>query len=241
MKTHSLEVFPDDDALVAAVAVAWLDAVAAAARADTRHLVALSGGRVAKKLFAAVVARAGVRPSGHRPVEFFWADERCVPPTDPESNYRLARGGLLGPLGIAENQIHRIPGEDGPELAAAAAAAALCHVAKSAEGAIPVLDLVLLGMGEDGHVASLFPGDKTAATDLTSIFRPVRNAPKPPPSRVTLGMGPLVAARKVWVLVAGDGKVPALREAHSPHGKNPLARLIQQRPRTRIFSTVAPD
>ncbi len=106
---------------------------------------------------------------------------------------------------------------------------------------MPVLDLVLLGMGEDGHVASLFPGDEVALADHAAVFRPVKNAPKPPPCRVTLGIGPLLAAREVWVLAAGAGKAAALRDALSPQGSTPLARVIRQRAMTRIFSAVGPD
>lgn len=241
MSRLTIEHFPTDDALAAAVAVAWLDAVEAAA--GHRRLVALSGGRSAQRVFAAVVAQATAE--GHQPpdfgqVEFFWADERCVAPADPESNYRLAREGLFEPLGIAENRIHRIRGEEGPELAAAAAAADLRRVADPAV-AMPVLDLVLLGLGEDGHVASLFPGDEAAALDQTSLFRAVLDSPKPPPCRVTLAMGPLRVAREVWVVATGAGKDQALRDAQSPHGQSPLARLIRQRSMTRIFSAVAGD
>lgn len=238
MSHFNLQQFPSDDALADAVAAAWLDAVA---RAGTRKLVALSGGRVARKLFAAVVAQASARQVDFSLVEFFWADERCVAPTDPESNYRLAQERLLGPLGIAEKQIHRIPGEDGLQLAAATAAAALRRVAEQPPPAVPVLDLVLLGMGEDGHVASLFPGDDAALADQTAVFRPVKAAPKPPPCRVTLGLGPLLAAREVWVLAAGAGKSAALHDALSRQGRTPLARVIQQRAMTRIFSAVGPD
>ncbi len=233
MGEFSLQVFPSDDALAAAAAAAWLDAVAAA---DSAHRVALSGGRVATKWFAEVVAQAATRRLDFGSVEFFWADERCVPPADPASNYRLAREGLLEPLGITNNRVHRIRGESEPEAAAAAATADLRRVASSPGTAQPVLALVLLGMGEDGHVASLFPGDEAALADHTAVFRAVRNAPKPPPCRVTLGLGALMAAREVWVLVAGKGKAPALRESLAPDGQTPLARVIQSRPATRIFA-----
>ena len=264
MDKFTVQVFPTDEALAAAVATNWLDAVAAAATARTKHLVALSGGRSAKLLFAAVVPQAvaggqnaratggaGILPASPAlgaampsldlgPVEFFWADERCVPPNDPESNFRLARECMLDPLGIPEAQVHRILGEIEPEAAAAAATATLRRIANPPETAMPVLDLVLLGMGEDGHVASLFPGDEAALADHVAVFRPVRNSPKPPPKRVTLGLGAIIAAREVWVLVTGAGKVPALRDALSPLGQTPLAQVIQHRQTTRIFSDVEP-
>jgi 6-phosphogluconolactonase len=235
----NLVVFPNDDALATAAAAAWWKIIATAAQSGNRHLVALSGGRVAGKMFAAMVAEAAAGGVDLGCMEFFWADERCVPPDDPESNYLLAYEGLLAPLKIADCQIHRIVGEDGPERAATAAAASLIQVAQPEPATMPVVDLVLLGMGEDGHIASLFPGDDAAAGDLTSVFRPVFDSPKPPPWRVTLGYGPLLAARDVWVLAAGAGKAAALSEALSPTGKSPLARLLQLRPSTRVFSAVS--
>jgi len=145
---------------------------------------------------------------------------------------------LLDPLGIAPAHIHRIRGEDEPGQAAAAAAAALRQVTGTAGNGMPVADLILLGMGEDGHVASLFPGDEAALTDETPVFRPVFDSPKPPSRRVTLGLGPILAAREVWVVVAGAGKEAALRESLAPEGRTPLARIIRRRDHTRILSTV---
>jgi 6-phosphogluconolactonase len=240
MQKSTLQLFPNDVALAAAVAENWLDSVAAAATTGTKHLVALSGGRSAKLLFAAVVAQAVARQADFTAVEFFWADERGVPPDDPESNFRLACECMLDPLRIPEAQVHRILGEIEPEAAAETATATLRRVANPPETAMPVLDLVLLGMGEDGHVASLFPGDEAALADHVAVFRPVRNSPKPPPKRVTLGLGAILAAREVWVLVTGAAKAPALRDALSPLGQSPLAQVIQHRRTTRIFSDVEP-
>jgi 6-phosphogluconolactonase len=87
-------------------------------------------------------------------------------------------------------------------------------------------------------VASLFPGDEAALADESSVFRPVFDAPKPPPQRVTLGLGPILAAREVWVVVAGAGKEAALGDSLAPDGCTPLARVIRGRDHTRVFSTV---
>jgi 6-phosphogluconolactonase len=228
--------FPNDDALADAVAVAWLEQIAQASSAGRKHRVALSGGRVAKKLFAAVANRAGEGAAKLDGVEFFWADERCVPPTDPESNFRLAHELLFLPLGIAGSGLHRIPGELEPASAAAVAAAELRQASGCELPQMPVLDLVLLGMGEDGHVASLFPGDAATERDLDSVFLGIANSPKPPPRRVTLGHGALAAAREVWVLASGTGKQAALRESLAPDGRTPLAQVIQHRSSTKIFT-----
>ena len=227
--------FDDADTLTATVAAAWADDVAASAGRPYR--VALSGGRSAARLFAEWATRVNARGIDIRQCEFFWADERCVPPDHPDSNYLLAREALFAPLGIDAVRIHRIPGEMGPVAAAAAASAGLRAVSGATGDTLPVLDLVLLGMGEDGHVASLFPGDDAAFADAHSLFRPVHDSPKPPPERVTLGQAVIVAAREVWVVITGEGKEAPLREALSGTGTHPLANILRLRQKTRLFST----
>ena len=200
--------------------------------------VALSGGRIAKDFFSAVarLARASGQSLAH--VHFFWADERCVPPTDAESNFRIASELLLQPLGISAANIHRLRGEDEPDAAARAAEAELRRVTSADADALPVLDLVLLGMGEDGHVASLFPGEPESVLNSPAVYRAV-TASKPPPRRLTLGYATLAAAREVWVLASGQGKEAALRESLSPSGQTPLARVLRGRGQTMIFTDVA--
>ena len=122
---------------------------------------------------------------------------------DQESNFRLANELLFAPLKISENQIHRIRGELPPEAAAAQAASEISAITPLNKSGQPVLDLIFLGMGEDGHVASLFPGENEAAGSDNAVYRAVKNSPKPPPNRVTLGYAAIVAARQVWVLVSG--------------------------------------
>src|SRR5438552_18074792 len=119
MDRFELILFPNEVDLGEAVAAAWLREIEAV---DSRpYLAALSGGRIAHRFFSAMAAAAKSRRNAMNSVQFFWSDERCVPPTDPESNFAAARDLLLSPLGIAETQIHRLRGEDRPESAAAAA------------------------------------------------------------------------------------------------------------------------
>ncbi len=243
MKNFEVISFPTADDLARTVAGKWLDEIESAQRAGKPHCVALSGGRIAQKFFASFVEQAKARkigdggaPSLPENVHFFWADERCVPPDDKESNFRLANELLFVPLKISESQIHRIRGESPPEAAAARAASEICEFTPLIQNGQPVLDLIFLGMGEDGHVASLFPGENEAAGSDNAIFRAVKNSPKPPPNRVTLGYGAIAAARQVWVLVSGAGKAAALRESLDANGHTPLTRVAQFRTQTRIYN-----
>lgn len=232
-----METYPDDPSLASAVAEGMRERLFAAGAAGRSFAVALSGGRISTRVFAVLAAEPGGDWSAV--ARFFWADERCVPPDHPDSNYVAARRDLLEPLRIPADHVHRIAGELPPERAAELATAALRRETRAPDGTMPSLDLVLLGMGEDGHVASLFPGDDQTLADEQSVFLPVWNAPKPPPVRVTLSMGALLAAREVWVVIAGPGKEDALRESLSPAGRTPLARLLQRRPATRILCSRA--
>jgi 6-phosphogluconolactonase len=243
VKNFELISFATADELARAVAGAWLDEIAAANRAGKTHCVALSGGRIARKFFAAVVEQAkaqkiedGDTPALPGNVHFFWTDERCVPPDDPESNFHLAQELLFGPLKIGDAQIHRIRGEDSPEAAAKAASTEISQIVPLNEACLPILDLIFLGMGEDGHVASLFPGEPDVLISDKSIYRAENNSPKPPPNRVTLGYAMITAARQVWVLASGAGKETALRESLFSKGRTPLARVTQFRTHTKIFS-----
>ncbi|MGA3284807.1 MAG: 6-phosphogluconolactonase [Verrucomicrobiota bacterium] len=246
MKNFELISFATADELAHTVAGKWLGEIESANRAGQLHCVALSGGRITQKFFAAVVEQAKTRkigdgdtPSFSANVHFFWADERCVPPDDTESNFRLANELLFVPLKISESQIHRIRGELPPEAAAVQAASELRRFASSNANGQPVLDLIFLGMGEDGHVASLFPGEIEATSSDKAIYRVVKNSPKPPSNRVTLGYAAIAAARQVWVLISGAGKEVALRESFYGGGCTPLGRVTQFRTQTRIFSDFA--
>jgi len=226
----------DEGALARAAAAAWLDEVAAANQRGAAHYVALSGGRSARSFFASTANLARAREVSLGAVHFFWADERCVPPTDVESNYRMAQEFLFSPLSIQSNRIHRVRGEQPPDSAAARAEAEIRSIAPINADGQPVLDLVLLGMGEDGHVASLFPGEPEVVRSNKAVYRAVTDSPKPPPNRVTIGYATIAAAKQVWVLVSSSGKAAALRESLEPSGQTPLARVVQSRSQTRLFS-----
>src|SRR5688572_1227622 len=235
MASFDLLTFEHADALARSVAAGWIDEITQANRSSKPHYVALSGGRITLKLFASVIEQATVRNTSLAGVHFFWADERCVPPTDPESNFAAADKQFFQPLGISAGNIHRICGEDAPTTAATLAEEEILRIVPRNGGGQPALDLILLGMGEDGHVASLFPGEPESADQ--SVYRAIGNSPKPPPNRVTLGYRAIAAARKVWVLASGAGKETALRESLKPDGQTPLARVLRSSKAT-VFTDI---
>ncbi len=237
MANFELLPFAGVDELAKNVANAWLNEIESANRAGNPYSVALSGGRVTQNLFAATVTQAQARKTSFDGVHFFWADERCVPPTDPDSNFKLAEELLFAPLKIAAEKIHRIRGEDSPQAAVKMAEAELCQVTSKNHDQQPVLDLIFLGMGEDGHIASLFPNSPAKIMDISVPFLVVENSPKPPPTRISLSYKTIFAAKNIWILIAGAGKAVALRESLSPEGQTPLAEVIRRRP-VKIFSVI---
>jgi 6-phosphogluconolactonase len=178
--------------------------VAAAAAADiaatlndgARSLV-LAGGTTPRRCYE-LLARLDVAWGR---VSVLFGDERCVHADHPDSNYRMAREALLNR--VAPATVYRIPAELGPDEAAGLYA----HVVS----AVAPLDIVVLGVGEDGHTASLFPGH--SALKATGLAVGIRDSPKPPPQRVTLTLPALQAARHVIILATGEGKADAVARA----------------------------
>ncbi|HEX4563325.1 MAG TPA: 6-phosphogluconolactonase [Solirubrobacteraceae bacterium] len=191
------------------------------------HL-ALSGGSTPARAYA-LLAREVEHWEG---VEVWFADERCVPPDDDESNYKLARQTLFAEAtGLTDERIHRIEGELGPLRAARRYGRALrARVAPAAGSLLPALDVIVLGIGPDGHVASLFPGAATLRASARSPCLGVRNSPKPPPERVTLSLPVLRAARRCVMLATGSSKADAVtRMLGRPTRHVPASLLLRER------------
>ena len=231
--SYDLRTFKTTEELVSAAAREFLALVASSSQ--PAFSVALPGGRVAGQFFSKLAALSAENREALERVQFFWGDERCVPPDDPESNFGLARDRLLAPLGIPEARIHRIRGELAPDQGARQAAEELCALVPAGPMKQPELDLVLLGMGENGHVASLFPEEPEQVRRSPAVFRPVVTT-KPPPVRVTLGYPAICAARLVWVLVSGPGKEAALRQSLFEENATPLGRVLALHPETVIWT-----
>jgi 6-phosphogluconolactonase len=169
-----------------------------AARAVRRHgafLLGLSGGSTPARTYRHLTAPGDGEPFPWERTQVYWCDERCVPPGHPESNYRLARETLLDHVPLPPGNVHRIEGEDSDPAGVAARYDRLLP---------PRFDLLLLGIGEDGHTASLFPGSPALQDHLHRAAAVV--APKPPPRRITVTPGVLEAAGTLLVLAAGEGK-----------------------------------
>jgi 6-phosphogluconolactonase len=199
------------EALSAAAAEELADlARAAVGPSSTRSgtfSIALSGGSTPKRMFQLLAAMGRDALPWDR-IELWWGDERAVPPDHPDSNYRMTRENLIDPLGLDEARVHRIHGEDDP----AAAAASYQRELFAALGDPPVFDLVLLGMGSDGHTASLFPNspaldDKRAAVVANPVDSPLT---KGKATRITLTAAALSAGRTIRFLAAGADKADAL-------------------------------
>lgn len=240
MGNFNLISFANAEELARAVAGKWLDEIEAANRAGINHCVALSGGRITQKFFALTVEQARVRKTSFERVHFFWADERCVSPDDPDSNFKLAKDLLFAPLQIPDNQIHRLRGEDSPEAALKVAEQELRQFASQSEGQ-SVMDLIFLGMGEDGHIASLFPNANlvfTKEAKSKDSFQYVSDSPKPPPRRISLTFNAIAKARAVWTLVSGVGKELALQNSLSNSKQTPLGAVIGMRSSTVIYSDI---
>jgi 6-phosphogluconolactonase len=182
--------------------------------------VALSGGSLASEFFP-TLARL---PFDWARSEFFWADERAVPPSDPESNFALAQSLWFGPANVPAASIHRMQGERVDlQRVAREYAETLTKVA----GTPPRLDLVLLGVGPDGHIASLFPGHPVSLEEQ-ELVAVVENSPKPPPRRLTLTMPVLAGAERVTVVALGKEKAVAIRDALERHAATPLGTLVKR-------------
>jgi 6-phosphogluconolactonase len=185
-----------------------------------RFDMVLSGGRTSQPVYGQLAAEFGHQLRLWTHTHFWWGDERCVPPGNHQSNFHAARLGLLMPLAVEEDRIHRIRGEAQDPAGAAA----------EYEMLFPrVPDVVILGLGEDGHIASLFPGSALVA-ETRRRFAAVQDSPKPPVNRITITPPAIRSARRVLVVAWGAAKAGAVRRAFAPRGSpaETPARLVRE-------------
>lgn len=170
--------------------------------------IALSGGATPARLFAILAAQPYRERIDWSTLHLFWTDERCVPPDNDASNYGLLKNKLLSKVMVPGVNIHRIRGEAGPERAAREYETSLSLF--FGKGIVPVFDLIVLGVGADGHTASLFPG----SPELHERTRFAVPVPRDPPdvNRVSLTLSVLLAAEKILFLASGRAKAAIVRE-----------------------------
>ena len=211
----SLQVSPDS-ARLASAAAQHVRAIAAAAIAGRgRFRIALAGGSTPRAVYPHLVSGVDWTRT-----DVFFGDERAVPPDDPQSNYRMARETLIDPAQIPADNVHRWRAES----ADLDAAARDYEDALRARSAPPWLDLALLGLGPDGHTASLFPGTSALAVD--DRLAVANDVPALKARRLTLTYPALLPAGAVTFLVTGREKRAALADALRPESKLPAARII---------------
>lgn len=213
----TLLVHEDADSVARRAAGLVLRASMRAADERGEFCLVLSGGSTPQRL----LTRLSDEPVEWPRVQVFFGDERCVEPDDPASNYRMAREALLDRVPLREDQVHRIRGEEGPERAAT--------LYEEELAAWPRLDMVLLGLGGDGHTASLFPG----GPELDEARRRVvaSRSPAPPRERVTLTLPAINASREAMFVVTGETKAARVAEVLAgsdlPAGRvRPTGRLV---------------
>lgn len=171
--------------------------------------LALAGGTTPKAMYALLAGSPLAKRLDWRRTAVFFGDERCVPPEHADSNFRMASETLLTPLNVSQDRVFRMRGEDEPEQAARQYEERIRKEFGGSAGAWPRFDLILLGLGEDGHTASLFPG--TAALNERQRLVVPNQAPQGTRQRLTFTLPLINQARTVLFLVSGKGKAPVLR------------------------------
>lgn len=213
MSTRSVVVHPNAALLAKATAARLLTAILDTQSVRPRVDICLTGGTVGIRTLAEVAADPVRDAVDWSAVHLWWGDERFLPDADPDRNETQAREALISSLPIPTANVHAVPALSDavpdPETAAHLYAEELAAASEGRD--TPVFDVLLLGMGPDAHVASLFPGHEALEAEGTTA--PVHGSPKPPPERVTLTFSTIRSARAVWIVAAGAEKADAVASA----------------------------
>jgi 6-phosphogluconolactonase len=203
-------VAPSPAAVAMAAAELFTRSAAEAVAARGLARIAISGGSTPKAMFALLAdpAQPFLTQVPWGALDLFWVDERCVPPDDPDSNYRMTNEQMLSKVPLSLEHVHRMEGELDPELAASRYESTLRNVFKLEGAETPAFDLVLLGMGDDGHTASLFP--HTAALDEMARLVVANHVPQKDTWRITLTWPVINQGRQVAFLIEGAAKTDVL-------------------------------
>ncbi len=210
MTNPDLIICRDAGELTEKAAERFIALVNEASASSGRFTVALSGGSTPKALYSLLAASGFADRIPWPKVHLFWGDERCVPPDHPDSNYRMVRESLLSKISIPPENVHRMAGEKEPKLAAAEYENELKTFFQLSQGTPPRFDLILLGLGEDGHTASLFP--ESDALNETQRLVATTYLPKLNAHRLTLTLPVLNESAEIYFLVAGKNKAAIVKE-----------------------------
>lgn len=206
-------IHPDAGLLAKAVAARLVTRLVDAAAARGHASLVLTGGGIGTQVLAELAAEPARDAVDWPHTDIWWGDERFLAAGDPERNETGARAALLDHVGVDPDRVHAMPGPDGPDgsdpEAAARRYAGWLRAAAQDPGQFPAFDVLLLGIGPEGHIASLFPGLPAVYETDRSVLA-VHGSPKPPPTRLTLTFPVIQAAREVWVLASGDDKAGAV-------------------------------
>ncbi|MYW66481.1 6-phosphogluconolactonase [Streptomyces sp. SID8379] len=219
-----LVVHRDKELMAQAAAARLITKIVDAQAARGSASVVLTGGRNGNGLLAALSSSPARDAIDWGRLDLWWGDERFLPEGDPERNYTQAKEALLDAVPLDPARVHAMPASDGPygndaDAAAEAYAAELAAAAGPEDhGDVPTFDVLMLGVGPDTHVASLFP-ELPAVRETERTVVGVHGAPKPPPVRVSLTLSAIRAAREVWLLAAGEDKAKAAAIALSGAGE----------------------
>lgn len=214
----------DPDAVARAAASAVIEAAFKAIHEHGRFNLALAGGSTPRAAYG-LLAEEHAEEIDWRRVAFYFGDERAVPPDDEESNYRMAKEALLDPLKLPPSSARRIAGEIEPANAAAEYDAEIRRLARER---VPAFDMVLLGMGSEGHTASLFPG--SAALEEQTKMAVAVEVPADPPRRITLTPPAIASTRQIVFMVTGESKADAIAAIFSGGEDLPAGRVAALAP-----------
>jgi 6-phosphogluconolactonase len=205
-------VLPTPEATARAAAQLFTDAAVKAAAARGTARIAISGGTTPKAMFALLASPAEpfLKQVPWDKLELYWVDERCVPPDHAESNYRMTKEALLSKVPLPSERVHRMEGELEPEVAAARYEAVIRNTFRLEGAETPTFDLVQLGMGDDGHTASLFP-HTDALNEMSHIVVP-NHVPQKDTWRITLTWPVINQGREVAFLIEGGAKTQVLHD-----------------------------
>ena len=224
LNNGKLVVFDDAESLAKGLAERFVALAEVAVKQRGRFTVALSGGSTPQALYCLLAKPAVSNRVPWNRTHLFWGDERCVPPEHPESNFGVARDYLLGKISIPSSHVFRVRGEDPPPDTARAYAKTLHEVFKT-EPDWPTFDLIILGMGPDGHTASLMPGTAALQDErrwvVENVVRSLQTV------RITMTLPVINHARQVWFLVTGAKKSSAYAKAQAGPSLECPASLVQ--------------